>query len=96
MTTTIQARTKRLATQKHSSTARANGNSDCDYAGIMTVFNSTDGDGKGFRSTTRKELAEAIQRAPAHKIAVRNDAETRKPQRSAACKDLPTTRARRI
>ena len=34
----------------------------------MTVFNSTDGDGKGFRSTTGKELAEAIQGALAHKI----------------------------
>jgi len=68
VTTTSRARTKRLATQKHSSTARANGNSDWDYAGIMTVFNSTDGDGKGFRSTTGKELAEAIQGALAHKI----------------------------
>jgi indolepyruvate decarboxylase len=57
-----------IGSTKHSSTARANGNSDWDYAGIMTVFNSTDGDGKGFRSTTGKELAEAIQGALAHKI----------------------------
>ena len=37
-----------------------------DYAGIMSVFNSTDGDGKGFRATTGKELAAAIKEALAH------------------------------
>jgi len=38
-----------------------------DYAGIMAVFNSTDGDGRGFRATTGKELAGAIKKALAHK-----------------------------
>ncbi len=37
-----------------------------DHAGIMSVFNSTDGDGRGFRATTGKELAAAIQDALAH------------------------------
>jgi len=36
------------------------------YAGIMAVFNSTDGDGQGFRATTGKELAAAIKAALAH------------------------------
>jgi len=39
-----------------------------DYAGIMKVFNSTDGAGQGFRATTGKELAAAITGALAHKI----------------------------
>ena len=34
-----------------------------DYAGIMKVFNSTDGDGRGFRATTGRELAAAINGA---------------------------------
>jgi len=38
-----------------------------DYAGIMTVFNSTDGDGRGFRATSGKELAATITEALAHK-----------------------------
>jgi len=38
-----------------------------DYAGIMTVFNSTDGDGRGLRATTGKELAAAIKEALAHR-----------------------------
>jgi len=38
-----------------------------DYAGIMKVFNSTDGDGRGFCATTGKELAAAINEALAHK-----------------------------
>jgi len=38
-----------------------------DYAGIMAVFNSTDGNGRGFRATTGKELAGAIKKALAHK-----------------------------
>jgi len=37
-----------------------------DYAGIMNVFNSTDGEGQGFRATG-KELAVAIGEALAHK-----------------------------
>jgi len=38
-----------------------------DYAGIMGVFNSTDGDGLGFRAATGKELASALNEALAHK-----------------------------
>ena len=38
-----------------------------DYAGIMGVFNSSDGDGLGFRAATGKELAEAVREALAHK-----------------------------
>jgi pyruvate decarboxylase len=38
-----------------------------DYAGIMHVFNSTDGDGQGFRATNGKELSAAIAKALAHK-----------------------------
>jgi len=38
-----------------------------DYAGIMSVFNSTDGDGLGLRANTGKELAAAIREAVAHK-----------------------------
>ena len=37
-----------------------------DYAGIVTVFNATDGEGRGFRATNGKELAAAIQQALAH------------------------------
>ncbi|HTR64398.1 MAG TPA: thiamine pyrophosphate-dependent enzyme, partial [Terriglobales bacterium] len=37
-----------------------------DYAGIMSVFNATDGDGRGFRATNGKELAAAIKKALAH------------------------------
>jgi len=37
-----------------------------DYAGIMAVFNSSDGDGRGFRATTGKELTAAIKEALAH------------------------------
>ena len=37
-----------------------------DYAGIVTVFNATDGEGCGFRATNGKELAVAIQQALAH------------------------------
>ena len=38
-----------------------------DYAGIMNVFNATDGDGRGFRAANGKELAAAIKEALAHK-----------------------------
>jgi pyruvate decarboxylase len=38
-----------------------------DYAGIVNVFNSTDGEGRGFRASTGTELATAIQEALAHK-----------------------------
>jgi len=38
-----------------------------DYAGIMAIFNSTDGDGRGLRAATGKELAGAVQEALAHK-----------------------------
>ena len=38
-----------------------------DYAGIMGVFNSSDGDGLGFRAATGKELAEAVREALTHK-----------------------------
>ena len=38
-----------------------------DYAGIMKVFNATDGDGQGFRATNGKELSTAIEQALAHK-----------------------------
>ena len=33
-----------------------------DYAGIMTVFNSTDGDGRGVRATKRKGTGRSHQR----------------------------------
>ncbi len=38
-----------------------------DYAGIMNVFNATDGNGRGFRATNGKELSTAINQALAHK-----------------------------
>jgi pyruvate decarboxylase len=34
-----------------------------DYAGIMNVFNATDGEGRGFRATNGGELADAIKQA---------------------------------
>ena len=37
-----------------------------DYAGIMSVFNAGDGEGRGFRATNGKELADAIQQALSH------------------------------
>ena len=37
-----------------------------DYAGIVNVFNATDGEGRGFRATNGKELAVAIEQARAH------------------------------
>ncbi len=38
-----------------------------DYAGIMEVFNDTDGDGRGFRATNGNQLSGAIKAALAHK-----------------------------
>lgn len=38
-----------------------------DYAGIVNVFNATDGNGRGFRATNGKELSTAIKQALAHK-----------------------------
>jgi indolepyruvate decarboxylase len=37
-----------------------------DYAGIVNVFNATDGEGRGLRATNGKELAVAIKQALAH------------------------------
>jgi len=37
-----------------------------DYAGIMKVFNATDGNGRGFRATNGNELSAAIKEALAH------------------------------
>ena len=37
-----------------------------DYAGIVNVFNATDGEGRGLRATNGKELAAAIKQALAH------------------------------
>jgi len=37
-----------------------------DYAGIVNVFNATDGEGRGLRATNGKELAAAINEALAH------------------------------
>jgi pyruvate decarboxylase len=38
-----------------------------DYAGLMNVFNASDGEGLGLRATTGGELAAAIEKALAHK-----------------------------
>jgi pyruvate decarboxylase len=38
-----------------------------DYAGIMNVFNATEGNGRGFRATNGRELSTAIKQALAHK-----------------------------
>jgi indolepyruvate decarboxylase len=38
-----------------------------DYAGMVNVFNATDGEGRGFRATNGGELAAAIKHAAAHK-----------------------------
>jgi indolepyruvate decarboxylase len=38
-----------------------------DYAGIVNVFNATDGEGRGLRATNGGELAAAIKQAAAHK-----------------------------
>jgi pyruvate decarboxylase len=37
-----------------------------DYAGLVNVFNATDGEGRGFRATNGQELAAAIKQARAH------------------------------
>ena len=37
-----------------------------DYAGLMNVFNATDGQGRGFRATNGRELAAAIKEAIGH------------------------------
>jgi pyruvate decarboxylase len=38
-----------------------------DYAGLVGVFNASDGDGLGLRATTARELAAAIERARQHR-----------------------------
>ena len=38
-----------------------------DYAGLMNVFNATDGQGRGFRATNGRELAAAIKEAIGHR-----------------------------